>query len=129
MPQIGPLEIAVVLLVALLVFGPHRMPDLARQAGRAMRELRRIQQNLRADLNEFVAEEPTGMAPAPTLPPKATADPAAPDPATDATGAPPDAVDTAPAGEPEAAPGAAPDAAPVAAPDAAPTDEPRTPGA
>ncbi|MFO1538197.1 MAG: twin-arginine translocase TatA/TatE family subunit [Actinomycetota bacterium] len=71
MPQIGPLEIAVVLLVALLVFGPNRMPELARQAGRAMRELRRIQQNLRADLHELVADEPTGAAPPPTLPPKA----------------------------------------------------------
>ena len=74
MPQIGPLEIAVVLLVALLVFGPNRMPELARQAGRAMRELRRIQQNLRADLHEFVADEPTGAAPPPTLPPKADAE-------------------------------------------------------
>ena len=61
----------VLLLVALLVFGPNRMPELARQAGRAMRELRRIQQNLRADLHEFVADEPTGAAPPPTLPPKA----------------------------------------------------------
>lgn len=79
MPQIGPLEIAVVLLVALLVFGPNRMPELARQAGRAMRELRRIQQNLRADLHEFVADEPTGAAPPPTLPPKADGGGDAPD--------------------------------------------------
>ena len=44
MPQLGPLEIAVVLLVALLVFGPDRLPQMAKQVGGALRELRRIQQ-------------------------------------------------------------------------------------
>jgi len=42
MPQLGPLEIAVVLLVALLVFGPNRLPELAKQVGGALRELKRI---------------------------------------------------------------------------------------
>src|SRR5206468_11359377 len=44
MPQLGPLEIAVVLLIALLVFGPNRLPELAKQVGGALRELKRIQQ-------------------------------------------------------------------------------------
>ena len=70
MPQIGPLEIAVVLLIALLVFGPNRLPELARQVGGAMRELRKIQNNLRADFHEMMADESDGAAPPPTLPPK-----------------------------------------------------------
>ena len=70
MPQIGPLEIAVVLLIALLVFGPNRLPELARQVGGALRELKRIQGNLRADLHEMMADESDGAAPPPTLPPK-----------------------------------------------------------
>jgi len=75
MPQIGPLEIAVVLLIALLVFGPNRLPELARQVGGALKELRRIQGNLRADLHEMMADESDGAAPPPTLPPKAEGEP------------------------------------------------------
>jgi TatA/E family protein of Tat protein translocase len=70
MPQLGPLEIAVVLLIALLVFGPNRLPELAKQVGGALRELKRIQQNIRADLHEMMDDESDGAAPPPTLPPK-----------------------------------------------------------
>ena len=71
MPQLGPLEIAVVLLIALLVFGPNRLPELAKQVGGALRELKKIQQNIRADLHEMMDDESDGAAPPPTLPPKA----------------------------------------------------------
>ena len=40
MPNIGPMEIALVLLVALLIFGPKRLPELGRTAGRGIREFR-----------------------------------------------------------------------------------------
>ncbi len=40
MPNIGPLEIAVVLIVVLLIFGPKRLPDLGRPMGRGMREFK-----------------------------------------------------------------------------------------
>jgi TatA/E family protein of Tat protein translocase len=71
MPQLGPLEIAVVLLIALLVFGPNRLPELAKQVGGALRELKKIQQNIRADLHDMMQDESDGAAPPPTLPPKA----------------------------------------------------------
>jgi sec-independent protein translocase protein TatA len=71
MPQLGPLEIAVVLLIALLVFGPNRLPELAKQVGGALRELKKIQQNIRADLHDMMRDESDGAAPPPTLPPKA----------------------------------------------------------
>jgi TatA/E family protein of Tat protein translocase len=71
MPQLGPLEIAVVLLIALLVFGPNRLPELAKQVGGALRELKKIQQNIRADLRDMMHDESDGAAPPPTLPPKA----------------------------------------------------------
>jgi len=74
MPQLGPLEIAVVLLIALLVFGPNRLPELARQVGGALRELKKIQQNIRADLHDMMQDESDGAAPPPTLPPKADGD-------------------------------------------------------
>ena len=50
MPQIGPLEIAVVLLVALLVFGPSKLPEVGKQAARGLREFRQFQANVRDDL-------------------------------------------------------------------------------
>ena len=40
MPNIGPLEIAMVLVVALIVFGPKRLPDLGRSLGQGMREFK-----------------------------------------------------------------------------------------
>jgi sec-independent protein translocase protein TatA len=40
MPNIGPLEIAIVLIIALVVFGPKRLPQLGRQAGKGIREFR-----------------------------------------------------------------------------------------
>jgi sec-independent protein translocase protein TatA len=40
MPNIGPLEIIIVLVVVLLIFGPKRLPDLGRSLGRGMREFK-----------------------------------------------------------------------------------------
>ncbi len=40
MPSIGPLEIAIVLIIALVVFGPKRLPELGRSMGKGIRELR-----------------------------------------------------------------------------------------
>jgi sec-independent protein translocase protein TatA len=40
MPNIGPLELAVVVIIALVVFGPKRLPELGRSMGRGIREFR-----------------------------------------------------------------------------------------
>ena len=37
---IGPMELIVVLMVALLIFGPKRLPDLGRSLGSGMREFK-----------------------------------------------------------------------------------------
>ena len=50
MPQIGPLEILVILVVALVVFGPSKLPELGRQVGRGYREFRKFQQGFRDDI-------------------------------------------------------------------------------
>jgi sec-independent protein translocase protein TatA len=62
MPSIGPLEIMVVAVVALIVFGPQRLPEIARSVGRALNELKRQASDIR---NEFeagldITDEPMG---------------------------------------------------------------------
>ena len=40
MPNIGPLEIAIVLVIVLIIFGPKRLPELGQSMGRGIREFR-----------------------------------------------------------------------------------------
>ena len=40
MPTPGPLEIVILLVIVLLIFGPKRLPDLGRSLGRGMREFK-----------------------------------------------------------------------------------------
>ena len=94
MPSLGPAEILVVLVIALLVFGPNKMPDIAKQVGKGFREFRRVQQHLKSELRDVVSEfDSPSSTPAaeqqsvPMLPPKDDApdQPAAPAPAPAAT--------------------------------------------
>jgi sec-independent protein translocase protein TatA len=40
LPGIGPMELIVVLVIALLIFGPKKLPDLGRSVGAGMREFK-----------------------------------------------------------------------------------------
>ena len=40
MPNVGPLEIVIVLVIALVVLGPKRLPDFGRSVGRGLREFK-----------------------------------------------------------------------------------------
>ena len=61
---IGMPELLVILVVALLVLGPKRLPEVARSLGRGMAEFRRASSELRNSLT-LPAEEPK---PTPTPP-------------------------------------------------------------
>jgi sec-independent protein translocase protein TatA len=39
-PNIGPMEIMIVLVIALVVFGPKRLPELGKSVGKGIREFR-----------------------------------------------------------------------------------------
>ena len=47
---IGPMELLLILVVALLVLGPKRMPELARTMGKGLAEFRRASNDLRQTL-------------------------------------------------------------------------------
>lgn len=53
MPQIGPLEIFVVAAIALIVFGPQKLPEIARTVGRTVSNLRKMATEVR---QEFESE-------------------------------------------------------------------------
>ena len=48
--SVGPLEIVIVLVLALLVFGPKQLPQAGRSLGQALREFRKATQTARTEL-------------------------------------------------------------------------------
>lgn len=72
MPQIGPLEIMAVAVIALVVFGPQRLPEIARNIGKAINEMRRMTSEMRNELREGMSavdsDEPETPEPAKTVP-------------------------------------------------------------
>jgi sec-independent protein translocase protein TatA len=57
MPNVGPLEIAVVLVIVLVVFGPKRLPELGKSMGNGIREFKGSLSN--EDKDELPAETST----------------------------------------------------------------------
>ena len=54
---VGLPELAVIALVAVIVFGPDRLPDYARQAGRMVRQLRKFAESAQQDLRDELGPE------------------------------------------------------------------------
>ena len=54
---IGLPELVVILVVAIVVFGPDRLPEFARQAGRLVRQLRNLAQSAQTQLREELGPE------------------------------------------------------------------------
>src|SRR5262245_5526061 len=61
MLNIGPQELLVILIIALLVVGPQRLPELGRSIGRWMRELRNAQEEVKRTIRVGL-DEPNGDA-------------------------------------------------------------------
>lgn len=61
--NIGPMEVVVIMLLALLIFGPKKLPELGRSLGKGIREFRKSTSGLMESINT----EPTAQStPAPT---------------------------------------------------------------
>ena len=68
MPNIGPMEIVVVLIIALVVFGPKRLPELGKSLGKGIQEFKGTINGEKTEATEPAAIEPTPVAVAPTSP-------------------------------------------------------------
>jgi Tat protein translocase TatB subunit len=75
---IGMSELLVILIVALIVFGPTRLPELARSLGKAMAEFRRASTDLRSTFDEATRETTPQPPEAPPPPSQIAASGAAP---------------------------------------------------
>ena len=57
LPSIGIPELIVILTIALIVFGPRKLPELGRSLGRSLNEFKRASNELRNTLDEEIRIE------------------------------------------------------------------------
>ena len=78
MGPLGVPELLFILVLALLIFGPKRLPEIGRTLGRGMSEFRKASNELKRSINTELAldEAPTPPAASPSL--RSRLDPAAP---------------------------------------------------
>ncbi|MBI5286462.1 MAG: twin-arginine translocase TatA/TatE family subunit [Deltaproteobacteria bacterium] len=55
---IGVQELVVILVIALIVIGPHKLPDLAKALGRAFAEFKRATEELKSSVKDIDLERP-----------------------------------------------------------------------
>ena len=96
MPTPGPLELVIILVIALLILGPGKLPDVGAALGKSIKEFRKASSDVQEAVTLNVDTSPLPATPAPA--PVAQAAPAAPAAAVAA------AVAAAPAPLAEAAP-------------------------
>ena len=76
MGPIGFPEMLVILVVALIIFGPRKLPELGRSLGRSMNEFKRASNELRNTLDDEIRAEERRQPPPPAAPPALPTDPA-----------------------------------------------------
>ncbi|HUF07270.1 MAG TPA: twin-arginine translocase TatA/TatE family subunit [Candidatus Binatia bacterium] len=68
MPIPGPMELILLLVIVLIIFGPGKLPDIGNAVGKGIREFRKasseLEDSVRGDSNRSSSEErPTGENP------------------------------------------------------------------
>ena len=102
--SLGPAEILVILVVALIVLGPKRLPEAGRQVGRFISEVRHWSSAVQREIRDVIDLEGEPPPPPPTAAPNTLPAPAAPELPTPADLAPaPEASTPAPPSPPEPA--------------------------
>ncbi len=82
MPTPGPLELVIILVIALLILGPGKLPDVGAALGKSIREFRKASSDVgdAVKVNVDTSPLPTPVSSAP-VPPAVPADPMPPAPA------------------------------------------------
>lgn len=78
MPQIGPLEILVVAVLALLVFGPEKLPEIGRSLGKGLNQIKKMASDVKSEFDLSIDDEPATPASKAADPAPAEVDVAAP---------------------------------------------------
>ncbi len=111
MPNIGPVELVIILVVALLVIGPGKLPDVGAALGKSIREFRKaatdVQESVKIDAPATPVAPATPPAPAP-LPVAAVPIEPMPAPNTLRAEASPNTLGASPASGPDASAADAP---------------------
>jgi TatA/E family protein of Tat protein translocase len=71
--NIGPGELLFILIIALIIFGPGKLPEVARGLGKAVGDFRRASQGLTDSLTQELNTSPTRTEERPEPPPVQTA--------------------------------------------------------
>ncbi|MFL5640755.1 MAG: twin-arginine translocase TatA/TatE family subunit [Chloroflexota bacterium] len=79
MPTPGPLELVIILVIALLILGPGKLPDVGAALGKSIKEFRKASSDVQeaVTVNVDTSPLPANQAPAPQPNPAAPAAPAA----------------------------------------------------
>jgi sec-independent protein translocase protein TatA len=68
MGNIGATEIILILILALVVFGPRRLPEIGRTVGKSLREFRKASQDLRDEFQFSLDDDEPPMVTSPAQP-------------------------------------------------------------
>jgi sec-independent protein translocase protein TatA len=86
--SLGMPELIVIFVIALIIFGPRKLPELGKSLGKSIAEFKRASNELKSTLEEEIRmeeqktkQEEAAKAPQVSLPPVSDAPPAAYDPA------------------------------------------------
>jgi TatA/E family protein of Tat protein translocase len=81
MGPIGFPEMLVILVVALIIFGPRKLPELGRSLGKSINEFKRASNELRSTLDDEIRAEERKVVTTPVSPtdPASLPSPAAPE--------------------------------------------------
>ena len=73
MPNIGPLELIIILAIALLIIGPGKLPDVGAALGKSIREFRKASSDVQEAVNVSVDTSPLPPTPAAPVAPASPA--------------------------------------------------------
>ncbi len=81
MPTPGPLELVIILVIALLILGPGRLPDVGSALGKSLREFRKASSDIQDSVKVDTSPLPPDPPPAPpVVPPVVPPNPVSPAP-------------------------------------------------